>query len=96
MKYELYFEPQAQADLEAISDWIEAVAGPEVALAYIERIERKCRSLADFPNRGTPRRHDASLRSIPFERRATILYGVDGGLVRIWGVYHSGRQIDPD
>ncbi|OSZ71988.1 hypothetical protein CAP39_00970 [Sphingomonas sp. IBVSS1] len=84
----------ALADLERIGDWIAAHAGAAVALAYLERMERACAALADFPRRGTPRDDlGPGVRTISFEGRATIAYRIEGACVLILGVFHAGRLL---
>jgi toxin ParE1/3/4 len=84
----------ALADLDRIADWVAAGAGAQVALAYLDRIEASCASLADFPHRGTPRDDlGADVRTISFEGRATIAYRVEPERVLILGVFHAGRLL---
>ena len=90
--YRIEFDSQALRDLEAINDYIAYSADEATADAYTSRIERACKGLADFPNRGTP--HDdlhPGLRSISFERRATIFYEVQGIVVTVLEVAYAGR-----
>lgn len=87
-------EEAADADLDAIYRWIADRADPDTALRFVRRIRAACEQLADFPNRGTP--HDdlvAGLRSIPFERRATIAYLVQGNEVRVARILYAGRDL---
>lgn len=63
-------------------------------MRYVLRIRNACEKLADFPNRGTP--HDAllaGLRSVPFERRVTIAYFVQGEEVIIARILYAGRDL---
>jgi toxin ParE1/3/4 len=72
------FRVSAQADLTAILDYITDQAGPTIANSYVDRIERACRALATFSERGT--RYDdvvPGLRAIGFEGRATMLFRVE-------------------
>lgn len=94
MTVRLAITPGAEADLQEIANWIAEAAGPEIAIAYVERLRARCRTLLDFPLRGSPRGPDGRLRSIPFERRATIVYRVAGDVVSIVGIFHAGREID--
>lgn len=85
----------AIADLKRIADWIGEHADEEVGEAYVRRIETRCGQLGHFPRRGRPRDElGEGLRSIAFERRATILYRIEAGEVVILRVHYAGR--DPD
>lgn len=61
--------------------------------AYTLRIMEACFRLADFPGRGTPQDEPKpGLRSIAFERRATIYYEVRSPTVEIAQILHGGRD----
>lgn len=93
--YDLVFEEQALADIDGIYEYVLDRAGVAIAERYLDRLEASCRGLCAFPDRGTPRsewRH--GLRSIAFERRATIAYEVRGDTVFIVQIFHAGR--DPE
>ncbi len=93
MALDVDFRRQAQADLFAIYDYIADQAGTVVAGDYIDRIEAACMALANFPERGT-RRDDirAGLRTIGFERRATIVFRVLKTRVEIITIAYGGRD----
>lgn len=91
MAREVVYEQAAGDDLKAISDWI---ADADVASAYLDRIYDLCAALDTFAERGTP--HDdmiPGLRTVAFERKATIAYLVEPETVRILRVLHKGRDI---
>ncbi|MDC7787471.1 type II toxin-antitoxin system RelE/ParE family toxin [Rhodoplanes sp. TEM] len=56
-------------------------------------MEKACTALAEFPNRGT-RRDDIApgLRTIGFERRATIAFRVLEDVVEIVAIAYAGRD----
>jgi len=85
----------AEADLFALHRFIAEEAGLEVAGAYIDRIEAACLALADFPERGT-RRDDIrrGLRTIGFERRATIAFQVKKAEVVIVRIFYGGQDYE--
>jgi toxin ParE1/3/4 len=84
----------ALADLDRIGQWVAANASVEVALAYLDRIEAACATLADFPLRGTSREDlGPGVRTISFEGRATIAYRVEIQSVLILGIFHAGRLL---
>ncbi|MDQ8758324.1 type II toxin-antitoxin system RelE/ParE family toxin [Sphingosinicella sp. LHD-64] len=93
MALEIVFAPGADDDLFAIYVYVAEAAGFVVADSYDTRLRAAGMKLADFPARGTP--HDdlsPGLRSVPFERRATIYYRVTAKAVEIVRVLHSGRD----
>jgi toxin ParE1/3/4 len=95
MKYKVTFRPQAGADLFGLYSYIAAQAGHAIAGAYIDRIEAACMALATFPARGT-RRDDIrpGLRTMGFERRATIALRVVHREVVIVRVFYGGRDFE--
>ena len=94
MTHEVRFDPRARNDLTAIFDWIADHAGFDIADGYIERIETAYRKLTDFPRRGTQRDDlKPGLRTIAFERRATIAYSFEGATVTIERVLYGGRDV---
>ena len=48
MQYRIRFAPEARRDLEDLYLYIAEEAGPDRALAYVERIEKFCLGFADF------------------------------------------------
>lgn len=95
MAFEVALSPQAGEDLFSIYVYVAEAAGIAVADAYDARIRKACLSLADFPRRGTP--HDElapGLRSMAFERRATIYYRVSGETVEVVRILHRGQDAE--
>lgn len=82
-------------DLFELHRYIARQTGPIRAGDYITRIETACMVLADFPERGT-RRDDISpgLRTIGFERRATIAFRVLENSVEIVTIAYGGRNFE--
>ena len=95
MAREVYFRPLAEADLLALYEYIAGKAGVIVAESYIERIEAACLALSNFPERGT-RRDDIlpGLRTIGFERRATIAFRVLKTRIEIATIAYGGRDFE--
>ncbi len=94
-KFEVSFRPLAEADLFGLYHYIAEEAGQEVAASYIDRIEAACLALETFPERGTRRddiRH--GLRTIGFERRATIVFQVARGEVVIVRIFYGGQDYE--
>jgi len=91
--YRVVLRPRAVADLQSIFTWVAEEAGLDTALAYDRRIREACEKLADFPRRGTPREPlMAGLRSLTFERRATIYYLIERNSVRIVRILGAGQD----
>jgi toxin ParE1/3/4 len=89
------FAESARADLDHIFAWIADHASEEVALAYTARIERFCQKMTSFPQRGTARDDlKPGLRTVGFERRATIAFTVKGEDVVILRILYAGRSLD--
>ena len=84
-RYKVEFTPDAEHDLESLSDWIIHQAGIiRPALEYVRRIRTYCNSFVTFPHRGT-QRDDLypGIRLIGFERRLTIAFIVTDDTVKI-------------
>jgi toxin ParE1/3/4 len=93
--FEISFRPAAEADLSGLYRHIAAEAGREIAGAYIDRIEAACMALQSFPERGT-RRDDIrpGLRTMGFERRATIAFQVLKAEVVIVRIFYGGQDFE--
>ena len=95
MAFEVRLLPEAEEDVFEIYLYVAEHGSAERADAYDRRIRSSCRKLADFPNRGRPRDPlEPALRSISFERRATIYYRVTERIVEIVRVLHRGLDVD--
>jgi toxin ParE1/3/4 len=94
-KCEVSFRPLAEADLFALYRHIAADSGHGVAAAYIDRIETACMALETFPERGT-RRDDIrpGLRTMGFERHATIVFQVTRAEVVIVRIFYGGQDYE--
>jgi toxin ParE1/3/4 len=91
-RFEVSFRPLAEADLFGLYRFIAQEAGHEVAGAYIDRLDAACLALETLPRRGA-RRDDIrrGLRTLGFERRATIVFQVQRARVVIVRIFY-GRQ----
>jgi toxin ParE1/3/4 len=95
MTHKVSFRPEAEADLFALYRYISDRSGPVRAGDYIARIEAACMALAAFPERGTKRDDLApGIRTIGFERRATIAFLVEDKTVRIVRIFYGGRDYE--
>jgi toxin ParE1/3/4 len=94
-RYRVEFLRRAEGDLFGLYDTIAAQAGPDVAGQYVERIEAACLALETSPMRGT-KRDDIlpGLRTMGFERRATIAFRVRSSRVSIVRIFYGGRDFE--
>ena len=89
------FTPRAIRHLEDLHDYLCDNASDRIADGYVGRIVAHCQRLTLFPVRGTQREDVLpGLRTIGFERRATIAFLVEGDLVLIEGVFHGGQDFE--
>lgn len=95
MAVKVRFREAALADLFELYAYIAETSGRERAGAFVGRIEAACLRLVDFPERGT-RRDDLrpGLRTLGFERRATIVFQIDEEGVDIGRVLYGGRDLE--
>lgn len=94
--YRVEISAKAEADVLDIARYIANKSSLATAERYVGRILAFCRRLDVAPLRGTSRDDlGAGLRTLGFERRATILFQVltDERRVVILGVYFAGRQV---
>jgi toxin ParE1/3/4 len=91
---EVRYSEEAEEDLVETYVYIAEQDGLERAEAVDNRLRTACEKLADFPNRGSPNDELApGLRSVPFERRATIYYRVTANTVDIMHIAWAGRDV---
>ncbi|WP_315832266.1 type II toxin-antitoxin system RelE/ParE family toxin [Bradyrhizobium prioriisuperbiae] len=95
MTHKVEYRDEALADLAALYDYIASESSLEIAIGYIRRIQKACMELATFPERGT-KRDDIlpGLRTIGFERRATIAFRVFKTRVEIVTIAYGGRNFE--
>jgi toxin ParE1/3/4 len=95
VKYRVEFNPEARADLLDLYDYIAEESGEGRALAYIARIEEACLSLETFPVRGKLLKGiRPGLRVLGFERRVSIAFQVNPGVVAIFRILYGGRDLN--
>lgn len=94
MTHHIRLGPLVMADLVALHRWVRDEADQATADDYLDRVEARIATLADFPARGTPRDDLApGLRTLAFERRLIIAYGVTEGTVTILRVVSGARDL---
>ncbi len=94
-RYSVSFRPAAEADLFGLYLHIAQEAGVDVAESYVDRLEAACMSLETLPQRGS-KRDDISpgLRTLGFERRATIVFEVKKTEVVIVRIFYGGQDYE--
>jgi toxin ParE1/3/4 len=94
---DIIFAPEARADLLAVYEWISVKASPDVAMAYIERIETYCIGFDLASERGHTRDDiRTGLRVIGFEGRVTIAFMVSDLTVTILRLFYGGQNWEDD
>ena len=85
--------PEARDDLVRLYDWIAGRASPEVAMAYVERLEAYCVGFDLASERGH-RRDDlrAGLRIVGFEKRVTIAFAASENDATILRLFYGGQS----
>ncbi len=85
----------ARDDLKQLYDYIADHSGAHVADRYIDRIEAACAALSLFSNRGAAREDlGAGVRTVGFERRATIVFQVEDHSVAVVRVFYVGQDTE--
>ena len=93
MAFEVRFSKDATDDLFEIWLHIARDSGADRVDAVGARLRASCLKLSHFPGRGSAHDElDLGLRSIPFERRATIYYRIARGGVEIVRIRYAGRD----
>ena len=93
IRRQVIFSPEAKQDLLDIGDWIAERAGIEIALRYIDRMEKFCAGLELSSERGR-RRNEVrpGLRVVGFERRIAVAFSVTSTEVIILRLHYGGRD----
>ncbi|MDE2229108.1 MAG: type II toxin-antitoxin system RelE/ParE family toxin [Alphaproteobacteria bacterium] len=94
-KFRVRLLAAAEADLFGLYRAIADEGGNERAGAYIDRIEAACLALEIFPLRGRARDDiRPGLRTVGFERRATIVFRVTSAEVIIARIFCGGQDYE--
>ena len=89
------FTASAERQLDRLHRYVAERAGESTADNYVERIVTFCRGLSTFPLRGSARDDLLpGLRTIGFERRATIAFMVTTDAALIEGVFTGGQDFE--
>lgn len=86
----------ATADLERTVEFLVGIgASSRTAKAYVDRITRRCSKLGTASFVGTARDELApGLRTVGFERSATIAFRVLSDRIEVVNAFYGGRDID--
>ncbi len=89
------FTASAERQLDPLHRYIAERASEHTADRYVGRIIAFCEGLSIFPLRGA-KRDDLlpGLRTIGFERRATIAFMVTDDAVLVEGVFYGGQDFE--
>jgi toxin ParE1/3/4 len=87
------FTPLAEADLEAIADYI-ARDNPRRALTFVQELRERCAKIAEMP-RAAPQRSELGegVRVVTFGRYLICYAERDGGQVVIERIVHGARSL---
>lgn len=92
IRREVILSPEPNANLLALYDWIAIQASPDIALGYIERLEKYVRGFDVASERGEGRDDvRKGLRTVGFERRVTIAFSVADNRVTTLGFFTVDR-----
>ena len=89
------FSRQARRELDVLFDDLLRHVTARTALRLIDRIEARCASLSQFPERGMAYSHPQlrHLRRL-VEEPYVIVYEIDGMIVRVSRILHGARRIE--
>jgi toxin ParE1/3/4 len=88
----------AAADLEDAAGYYRAQAGQQIALEFVEAVERAFRTIGRKPHIGTPwygfEVSIPDLRAWPVARFPYLVFYVEtGSVIDVWRVLHTSRDI---
>jgi toxin ParE1/3/4 len=80
--------------MDALEAYIAQARSPEIAAAYVDRIVARLERIALAPRGGSQRADlGPSFRSVPFERRVTIVYRLHRDTVIVSGIFYGGQDV---
>lgn len=96
MPHRIVITPETRDQIDQLYRYVATAAQDgEIALRFTDGLLDHIATLAEFPQRGTPREDiRPGLRTIPWKRRATIAYVVEKHDVVIVGVFYAGRNME--
>lgn len=91
--YEVYFAPEAEADLEHLFNWIADVAGDMTALTYLRGLEEFCLGFAAAAERGAVRSDiRPGLRVIGYRGRISLAFVVEDERITFLRIFYGGMN----
>lgn len=94
VEFVVVISDRAKADIAEILRYLVPKAGRSVAHAYVDEIIDYCHGFSLFPNRGTAVNPRLNIRTVGFNRQATIVLQVSRRQVTILRVFHRGRNVE--
>lgn len=93
-QYRVVFAPRVWQQLDQLRAYVTEHSAADMADRLVSDIIDRCLTLSAFTQRGTPRDDiRPGLRSIPFRRRATIGYVIEGDDVVVVTVAYAGQDL---
>lgn len=91
----MVYSARAQAQLWAMFLEIAGGASDESAIRTVRDLQARLEILADFPLLG-PARDDIApgIRTLAFDRKVLVAYGVATDLIRIVGIFRRGEDFE--
>lgn len=86
------YAPEAERDLERLSDWLADVASEATAIRYIRQIKQRIESLSEGSERGTIRDSRSKLRVVGVLKSVSVAFHVDEDAVNIQRVMYGGQD----
>lgn len=95
IQYKVIFTPEAREHMYALYRYIAMSGSPETGKQYIKAIAEFCKTLQNFPYRGTCR-DDLSpgLRITHYRKRTAIAYAIEANQVFILGIFYGGQNYE--
>ncbi len=95
MKRRVVYSARAQSQLRAMFLEIAGDASDESALRIVLDLQARLAILADFPLLGRAREDIApGIRTLAFDRKVLVAYGVATDLIRIVGIFRRGEDFE--
>ena len=90
----LIFTPSAKEDLQQIWNYLEELAGRDIAIKFLKEIKDKCEVISNFPELGRTRHEFIfNLRSFPFKKYIIFYVPTNDG-IDVLRIIHSSRDIE--
>jgi len=88
------FSPKAERQLQSLFRYISKSSSPRIAASYVNSIREHCDGLGLSPHRGEDMGdRKPGLRTVGFDRSATIAFRILPEVVLIAGIFYRGRNV---